>query len=77
MLKLFHRGAEKSFRELSRPSMHIILYENKIEMHFDMHCPGLKRPSESLRHFREVFVNFWRRPKISQEKVAAALQDNL
>ncbi len=77
MLKLFHRGAKKSFRQLNRPSMHIILYEDKIEMHFDMHCPGLKRPLESLRHFREVFVNFWRRPKISQKKVAFALQDNL
>lgn len=77
MLNLFHRGAKKSFREINRPSMHIILYENRIEIHFDLHCTGLKRPLESIRHFREVLVNFWRRPKISQKKVALAFQDNL
>jgi hypothetical protein len=76
MLRLFHPGAKKSFRELSRPSMHIILYENKIEIHFDLHCPGLKRPLESYKHFREVFINFWHRSTTSQSKVSVALENN-
>jgi hypothetical protein len=76
MLSLFHPGAKKSFRELNRPSMHIIWYENRIEIHFDLHCPGLKRPLESYEHFREVFMNFWHRSTTSQTKVARALQDN-
>jgi hypothetical protein len=76
MLRLFHPGAKKSFRELNRPSMHIIWYENRIEIHFDLHCPGLKRPFASYKHFREVFINFWHRSTTPQTKVARALQDN-
>lgn len=76
MLSLFHPGAKKSFRELNRPSMHIIFYENKIEIHFDLHCPGLKRPLASYEHFREVFMNFWHRSTTSQTKVARALKNN-
>ena len=76
MLRLFHRGAKKSFRELSRPSMHIIFFENNIEIHFDLHCPGLKRPLASYKHFREVFINFWHRSTTSQKKVSVALENN-
>lgn len=76
MLRLFHPGAKKSFRELNRPSMHIIFYENKIEIHFDLHCPGLKRPLASYKHFREVFINFWHRSATSQKKVSVALGNN-
>jgi len=76
MLRLFHPGAKKSFRELNRPSMHIILYENKIEIHFDLHCPGVKRPLASYKHFREVFINFWHRSTTSQTKVSVALENN-
>jgi DNA polymerase I-like protein with 3'-5' exonuclease and polymerase domains len=77
MLNLFHHGAQKSFRELNEPSMHIVRYENKIEIHFDLHCPGLKHPLESYEHFREIFMNWWHHSCTSQEKVASKLKNNL
>jgi hypothetical protein len=74
MLKLFHRGAKKSFRESKNPSLHIVFYENIIEIHFDLHFPALKHPLESYEHFREVFMNFWHHSATSQAKVARALK---
>ncbi len=76
MLKLFHHGAQKSFREQSDPSMHIVWYENKVEIHFDLHCPGWKHPLKSYKHFREVFINWWHHSSTPQEKVAVRLQNN-
>lgn len=75
MLKLFHRGAKKSFREQSDPSLHIVLYENKIEIHFDLHYPGWKHPLRCYGHFREVFMNWWHHSSTSQAKVASRLQN--
>jgi hypothetical protein len=76
MLNLFHHGAQRSFREQNHPSLHIVWYENRIEIHFDLHCPGLKHPLESYEHFREIFMNFWHHSTTSQTKVAQALQNN-
>lgn len=74
MLKLFHRGAKKSFREQTDPSLHIVWYENNIEIHFDLHCPGWKHPLKSYKHFREVFMNWWHHSGTSQGKVSARLK---
>ncbi|MGI8470550.1 MAG: hypothetical protein ACR2N3_19095 [Pyrinomonadaceae bacterium] len=73
---LWHRGALKTFREQSEPSMHIVWYENKIEIHFDLHCPGWTHPLKSYKHFREVFTNLRKRSYTSQEKIARRLQND-
>ena len=75
MLSIFHRRAQKSFREQSDPSLHIVLYENKIEIHFDLHYPGWEHPLRSYEHFREVFMNWWHRSSTCQLKVAFRLQN--
>lgn len=75
MLKLFHHTAQKSFREQSDPSLHVVLFKDKIEIHFDLHYAGWKHPLESYEHFREVFMNWWHRSSTSQEKVAARLRN--
>lgn len=76
-LKYFHPGAERSFRQLSYPSLHIIWYKDRIELHFDMHCPGITHPIKSYRHFREVVVNWLHHSSTSQRRVAVGLENNL
>lgn len=75
-LMLFHHGAKRSFRQLSDPSLHIIWFGDKIEIHFDMHCPGLTHPLKSYRHFREVVVNWLYRSTTSQRRVSLGLINN-
>ncbi|MGI9035238.1 MAG: hypothetical protein ACR2GD_04275 [Pyrinomonadaceae bacterium] len=72
---LFHRGALKTFREQSEPSMHIIWYEDKIEIHFDLHSPGWSRPLKTYKHFREVFTDLRKGTFTSQTKIARRLQN--
>lgn len=73
---LFHRGALKTFREQSEPSMHIVWYENKIEIHFDLHSPGWSHPLKTYKHFREVFTDLRKGKPTSQAKIARRLKNN-
>ena len=73
---LWHRGALKTFRQQSEPSMHVIWYENKIQIHFDLNSPGWSHPLKTYKHFREVFTSLRKGKATSQTKIARRLENN-